>query len=98
MLFPSAYEGFGIPILEAGLAGIPIFCSDIAPFRETTGSAALYFDLREAPTAIAVKIATALHEDARAQLRRRVRQEYTWEAIYRRSVLPLLIHSFSTCC
>ncbi|MFN8477283.1 MAG: glycosyltransferase [Kouleothrix sp.] len=34
LLFPSAYEGFGIPIIEAELAGIPIFCSDIAPFRE----------------------------------------------------------------
>jgi len=95
LLFPSAYEGFGIPILEAGLAGISIFCSDIAPFRETAGSAAVYFDLREAPAAIAARIATALRDDARTQLRRRVRQEYTWEAIYRRGVVPLLSHSLS---
>ena len=96
LLFPSAYEGFGIPILEAGLAGIPIFCSDIAPFHETAGSAALYFDLREAPTAIAARIAAALRDDSRAQLRRRVRLEYTWEAIYRHSIAPLLTHSLST--
>jgi len=95
LLFPSAYEGFGIPILEAGLASIPIFCSDIAPFRETAGAAALYFDLREAPAAIAARIAAALRDDPRALLRRRVRQEYTWEAIYRRNVVPLLTQSLS---
>jgi len=95
LLFPSAYEGFGIPILEAGLAGIPIFCSDIAPFRETAGPAALYFELREAPAAVAARIATALRDDPRAALRRRVRQEYTWEAIYRQGVVPLLAQSLS---
>src|SRR5207248_857763 len=41
LLFPSRSEGFGIPILEAGLVGIPIFCSDIAPFRESAGDAAI---------------------------------------------------------
>jgi glycosyltransferase involved in cell wall biosynthesis len=87
---PSRSEGFGIPIVEAGLAGIPIFCSDIAPFRETAGDAALYLDSAVPPAATAARIAAALQGDARAQLRRRVRRSYTWDAIYRRAIVPLL--------
>jgi glycosyltransferase involved in cell wall biosynthesis len=90
LLFPSAYEGFGMPVIEAGLAGIPIFCSDIAPFRETAGDAALYFGLGDPPAEIAGRIDAALRSDARAGLRRRVRRRYTWEAIYRRDIVPLL--------
>lgn len=41
--FPSAYEGFGVPILEAMAAGCPMVLSDIAVFREITQNNALYF-------------------------------------------------------
>ncbi|MFU8773415.1 MAG: glycosyltransferase family 4 protein, partial [Anaerolineales bacterium] len=37
LLFPSQREGFGIPILEAGLLRLPIFAADIPPFRESAG-------------------------------------------------------------
>lgn len=90
LLFPSRYEGFGIPVLEAALAGIPIFGSDIAPFRETAGEAALLFELEAPPEAIAVRIADSLRGDMRVALRRRVRLDYTWEAIYHRDIKPLL--------
>ena len=90
LLMPSQSEGFGIPLIEAGLVGLPIFCSDIAPFRESAGEAALRFDPDAPPEAIAARIAGALRADARAALRRRVRLEYTWEAIYQRDIVPLL--------
>lgn len=41
--FPSLYEGFGIPILEAFSAGLPCVVSDIPPHREVAGDAALFF-------------------------------------------------------
>lgn len=44
LLFPSLYEGFGIPPLEAMLLGCPVLASDIAPTREVCGDAALFFD------------------------------------------------------
>ena len=37
LLMPSREEGFGIPVLEAGLSRLPIFCADIPPLRELAG-------------------------------------------------------------
>jgi glycosyltransferase involved in cell wall biosynthesis len=44
LLFPSTSEGFGIPVLEAGLARLPIIAADIPPFRESAGDLAELFD------------------------------------------------------
>ena len=41
---PSLYEGFGLPLLEAMTARVPIACSSIPAHREVAGEAALYFD------------------------------------------------------
>jgi glycosyltransferase involved in cell wall biosynthesis len=43
-VYPSMFEGFGMPVLEAMAAGIPVACSDIPPLREVAGEAALFFD------------------------------------------------------
>jgi len=46
MVFPSLYEGFGIPLAEAMACGCPIACSDAAAIPEVAGEAALSFDAR----------------------------------------------------
>jgi glycosyltransferase involved in cell wall biosynthesis len=43
-IFPSLYEGFGIPLIEAFSLGCPVICSDINVFKEVAQDAALYFD------------------------------------------------------
>ncbi len=43
-IYPSTFEGFGMPVLEAMAAGIPVACSRIPPLEEVAGEAALYFD------------------------------------------------------
>ena len=43
-VFPSKYEGFGLPLLEAASKSCPIACSDIKVFREIMGESVQYFD------------------------------------------------------
>jgi alpha-1,3-rhamnosyl/mannosyltransferase len=42
VMFPSLYEGFGLPAVEALWAGTPLVCSDIPVLHEVAGEAALY--------------------------------------------------------
>jgi glycosyltransferase involved in cell wall biosynthesis len=44
MVFPSKFEGFGLPILEAFHARLPVLCSTATTLPEVAGDAALYFD------------------------------------------------------
>ena len=49
-VYPSIYEGFGIPILDAFSAGCPVILSNCSCFPEVGGDAALYFDDGDAET------------------------------------------------
>ncbi len=90
LLFPSVQEGFGIPLLEAGLVRLPVFCSQIAPLRETGGDSAYYFDPRGDPAAIAAHIAAVLERDSAHRLHLRVLSNYTWKRIVEEKVIPLV--------
>jgi glycosyltransferase involved in cell wall biosynthesis len=48
-LYPSLVEGFGLPLLEAMAAGVPVIASDIPVFREVAGDAALLVPPRNLP-------------------------------------------------
>ena len=82
-VFPSLYEGFGLPVLEAMARGVPVATSDRASLPEVAGPAALYFDpLSEA--SIAASIERLLFDrELAAALRRagleRARQ-FSWDA------------------
>lgn len=47
LIFPSLYEGFGIPVIEAMSFGKPVLCSNVASLPEVAGQAALLFDPRK---------------------------------------------------
>ncbi|MCX5497543.1 glycosyltransferase family 1 protein [Kaistia dalseonensis] len=70
LVFPSLYEGFGLPPLEAMAVGCPTVVSAIAPLTETCGVASEYVDPRD-PHDMARGIAAVLGDDTRAaELRR----------------------------
>ena len=48
LAYPSVYEGFGLPILEAMACGCPVICSNVASMPEVAGDAAVLFDPRNA--------------------------------------------------
>jgi glycosyltransferase involved in cell wall biosynthesis len=80
LVFPSLYEGFGLPPLEAMASGCPVAASDLPAIREVCGDAAVLFDPHD-PEAIADGVARAL--DAGDALRQRGLERaatFTWEA------------------
>ncbi len=44
LIYPSLYEGFGLPVLEAMVNDCPVVCSSIPPLREVGGDAAIFFE------------------------------------------------------
>ena len=82
LLFPTFYEGFGLPALEAMEYGCPVITSDIPVMREVCGDAALYCDPND-PGDIADKVRMlAQSSEMREQLRRRGlgrASQFSWE-------------------
>jgi glycosyltransferase involved in cell wall biosynthesis len=91
LFMPSHREGFGMPVLEAGLAGIPIFCSYQVPAANEIGWQDM---IRFSPGTDADEVADLIlnwwENTPIPRLRRRVRQELTWRSIFHQQILPLL--------
>jgi glycosyltransferase involved in cell wall biosynthesis len=62
-VFPSLYEGFGLPVLEAMARGVPVACCDRASLAEVVDNAARLFD-PESPRSIADAVEQLLDEPA----------------------------------
>ncbi len=90
VLMPSHREGFGMPVLEAGMVGKPVFATAV-PVLEKIGMESVYlFEPNESPAHVAARILTWAEQDIAYRLRQRVRQDYTWSSIFARSIEPLL--------
>jgi glycosyltransferase involved in cell wall biosynthesis len=62
MVFPSRFEGFGFPLLEAMSLGTPIVCSSVTSIPEVAGDAAVYVDPGQ-PTALAEAVLRVLDDE-----------------------------------
>lgn len=88
-IFPSLYEGFGLPVLEAMAAGTPVVAARVGAIPEVVGDAALLVDASR-PAEIAEAVAAVLADGAlrdRLVARGRARAcAFTWEAVARQTL------------
>jgi glycosyltransferase involved in cell wall biosynthesis len=90
MLMPSHREGFGMPVLEAGLVGIPVVATDVPAAVEVGGGDVMQFDQSTTPEQLAAGILSWAENSQVHRFRRRVRKRLTWQAIFERDIEPLL--------
>lgn len=90
MFMPSHREGFGMPVLEAGLVGIPVVSRDVPAAHEIAGTEAVIIPADMDASQTAAYLVEILEQSPTAKLRRYVRMHYTWRAIFEDSIKPLL--------
>jgi glycosyltransferase involved in cell wall biosynthesis len=81
--FPSFYEGFGMPLIEAYQLGCNVVCSDIDVFKEITLNKAIYFD-PNSPKDISDKLRSSLKlNSCDDSIREEIINFYSWDHIFK---------------
>lgn len=88
LFFPSTQEGYGLPLIEAALHGLPVFCSHI-PAHKEVAVGATFFRLTASPKGLARKIKSHPGMQAR-QARRQMMMRLLWSRIVHEMLQPLL--------
>ncbi len=90
LFMPSHREGFGMPISEAGMIGMPVFTTAIPAAREVGGNEVMRFSADDPAAQVAQMILKWAKSSPTQQLRVRVSQNFTWKAIFQHDIQPLL--------
>ena len=88
-IFPSMFEGFGIPLIEAQACGCPILASDIDTFREICGDSVLYFDLSIKDDLIHKLEEILYSSDLKAKIKSKGQlnhSKYTWDNCAKKTI------------
>lgn len=76
-VFPSTFEGFGLPVIEAMAAGVPLACSDIEPLSTLVGNAAFTFDPFNDDQMLHA-LHCSVEDSSRVEEARKRAREFTW--------------------
>ncbi len=90
LFFPSRQEGFGLPVLEAALHRLPVFCAAIEPLTRLLSHGVTLFPLDAEPSQIALTIAARLGTTDSWQARNQIRRNYAWPSVFDHYLAPLL--------
>lgn len=92
LLLTSVSEGFGLPLLEAGLLRMPIVCTDIPTLREVARDVenVVFIGLEEKPEAVAGRIYQFLSSHRTFKHFKTVFREYNWNAIGKSFLIPII--------
>jgi glycosyltransferase involved in cell wall biosynthesis len=90
MILPSRHEGFGLPALEGGLAGMLMVLSDIPALKEIAGHDAVYMRTHEKPIHIARRAIYAFKASPRLVFRKKMITDYSWHAVFSQKIVPAI--------
>jgi glycosyltransferase involved in cell wall biosynthesis len=91
MFMPSHREGFGMPVLEAGLVGIPAICTSNVPAAVEIGRDDItIFEATDDCGKLGSRLIKWLKTNPQYRFKQKIRRKYTWEAIFSQDILPLL--------
>jgi glycosyltransferase involved in cell wall biosynthesis len=90
LFFPSWSEGFGLPLLEAKLHRLAIWCSDLPAHREVMGMAAHWFEPQVGAEELGERMASWCRTDEWLLGRRRIWREHDWGWLCKERLVPLL--------
>lgn len=87
-VYPSLYEGFGLPLLEAMACGCPIVASNIPAAREVAGDCPIYFEPAEVESLLAAfeMVLSEKHDSARVKLGLEWVKQYSWDETARQTL------------
>lgn len=92
LFLPSSEEGFGLPLLEAATARLPVFCTRLQPALDILQTTGHFFSLSDNPAQVAQSLLEQVRSWPQFKARKDVVRRYSWQHIYRQHLKPL-IHS-----
>jgi glycosyltransferase involved in cell wall biosynthesis len=90
LVYPSRYEGFGLPVLEAMACGTPVICSNTSSLPEVAGNAAIMVspnDVNELVSAMALIVLHKSERDLLIQKGVQHARQFSWEATARKTLV-----------